>query len=78
MKPSFKIIKINSETLDFIQMNIIDLKLVQTRDRKKKHYITFINDDTKYCYILLIEARIRLLKYLNIIRIKLKINLTIK
>jgi hypothetical protein len=37
-------------------MNIIDLKLMQTRVKKKTLYY-FINEDTKYCYTYLLISK---------------------
>jgi hypothetical protein len=61
--------------LGLIYLDIIDLKFIQTRGGKK-YYITFIymiahDIDIHIC----LKAKIKLLKYLNIIKIKLKINL---
>jgi hypothetical protein len=46
---SFYSIVRSSEPLDLIHLGIDDLKFMQTRSRKK-YYITFIDDYTRYCY----------------------------
>ena len=40
------------EPLDLIHSDICDLKFVQTRGGNK-YFITFVDDSTKYCYVLL-------------------------
>jgi len=48
-KNSFYSIVRSSEPLGLIHSGIDDLKFMQTRSRKK-YYITFIDDYTRYCY----------------------------
>jgi hypothetical protein len=64
--------------LDLIHLDIVDLKFMQTRG-EKKYYITFICIIAQDIGIhICLKAKIKFLKYLNIIKIKLKINLVRK
>ena len=45
-----------NEPLDLIHSDICDLKLVQTRDGNK-YFITFVDDNTKYCYVYLLKSK---------------------
>ena len=48
---SFQSIERHTEPLDLIHSDICDLKLVQTRGGNK-YFITFVDDSTKYCYVM--------------------------
>ena len=73
-KTPFYTVERSSEPLDLIHSDLCDLKFVQTRGGKK-YFITFIDDCTRFCYVYLLRGKDEVLKYLSIIRMKLKINL---
>ena len=53
---SFQNILRNSEPLDLIHTDICDFKSIQTR-AGKKYFITFINDNTRYCHVYLLRSK---------------------
>ena len=55
-KPPFHSIERNTEPLDLIHSDICDLKFVQTIGRKR-YFITFIDDCTRYCYVYLLRSK---------------------
>ena len=52
---SFQSVKRYTKPLDLIHSDICDLKLVQTRGGK--YFITFVDDNTKYCYVYLLKSK---------------------
>ena len=54
-RSSFLSVERNTEPLDLIHSDICDLKFVQTRD-DNKYFITFVDDNTKYCYVYLLRS----------------------
>ena len=55
-RSSFQSVERNTEPLDLIHSDICDLKFVQTRD-DNKYFITFVDDNTKYCYVYLLRSK---------------------
>ena len=55
-RSSFQSVEKHIKPLDLIHSYICDLKLVQTRGGDK-HFITFVNDSTKYCYVYLLKSK---------------------
>ena len=53
---SFQTIKRNTEPLDMIHSDICDLKFAPTMGGNK-YFITFIDDNTKYCYVYLLKSK---------------------
>ncbi|MDD0148465.1 transposase family protein, partial [Shigella flexneri] len=45
-----------TEPLELIHSDVCDLKFVQTRGGNK-YFITFIDDNTKYCYVYLMKSK---------------------
>ena len=52
---SFQSVKRHTEPLNLIHSDIYDLKFVQTRGGNK-YFITFVDDNTKYCYVYLLKS----------------------
>ena len=55
-KVPFKYVERNIEPLRLIHRDICDLKFIQTRGGKK-YFITFIDDNSRYCYIYLLRSK---------------------
>ena len=55
-RSSFHTIERNTEPLDLIHSDVCDLKSVQTRGGNK-YFITFVDDNTKYCYVYLLKSK---------------------
>ncbi|KAK8594089.1 hypothetical protein V6N13_125899 [Hibiscus sabdariffa] len=55
-RSSFQIVERNAKPLDLIHSDICDLNFVQTRGGNK-YFITFIDDNTKYCYVYLLKSK---------------------
>lgn len=55
-KMSFHSVKRNTTPLKLIHMDISDLKFLQTKGRKK-YFITFIYDCTRYCFIYVLKSK---------------------
>ena len=55
-KSSFQSVERHTKPLDLIHSDICDLKLVQKRGGNK-HFITFGDDSTKYCYVYLLKSK---------------------
>ena len=55
-KSSFESVERYIEPLDLIHSDICDLKLVQIRGGYK-YFITFVDDNTKYCYVYLLKTK---------------------
>ena len=53
---SFQSVEKHTKPLDLIHSYICDLKLVQTRGGDK-HFITFVDNSTKYCYVYLLKSK---------------------
>ena len=54
-RSSFQSVKRHTELLDLIHSEICDLKFIQTRGGNK-YFITFVDDNAKYCYIYLLKS----------------------
>ena len=52
---SFQSVERHIEPLDLIHNDICDLKFVQTIGGNK-YFITFVDDNTKYCYVYLLKS----------------------
>ena len=55
-RPSFQSAERHTESLDLIHNDICDLKFVQTRGGNK-YFITFVDDNTKYCFVYLLKSK---------------------
>ena len=55
-KSSFQSVERHTKPLDLIHGDICDLKFVQTRGGNK-YFITFVDDNTKYCYMYLLKSK---------------------
>ena len=55
-RPPFNCVDCITEPLDLIHNDICDLKFVQTRGGKK-HFITFVDDCTRYSYVYLLRNK---------------------
>ena len=55
-RSSFQSVERHTEPLDLIHSDICDLKLIQTRGCNK-YFITFVDDNTKYCYVYLLKTK---------------------
>ncbi|GJR98722.1 pol polyprotein [Tanacetum coccineum] len=55
-RTSFKSVKRTTEPLDMIHTDICDLKSLPTKGGNK-HFIMFIDDCTKYCYVYLLKSK---------------------
>ena len=55
-RSSFQSVEKNTKPLDLIHSDICDLKFIQTKGGNK-YFITFVNDNTKYCYVYLIRNK---------------------
>ena len=55
-RSSFQSIERHNEPFDLIHSDICDLKFVQIRDGNK-YFITFVDDNTKYCYVYLLKSK---------------------
>ena len=53
---SNKSVERNSNPLELIHTDICDMKSTSTRGRKK-YFITFIDDCTRYCYVYLLRTK---------------------
>ena len=69
-RASFHNIERSTEPLELIHSDTCDLKYVQTRGRKK-YFVTFSDDCTRYCYVYLIrskdEALEKFMRYKNVV-----------
>ncbi|KAJ0836125.1 putative RNA-directed DNA polymerase [Helianthus annuus] len=55
-RSSFKSIERITEPLDLIHTDVCDLKSIPTRGGNK-YFITFIDDNTRYCYVYLLKSK---------------------
>ena len=55
-RSSFKPVERKTEPLDMIHTDVCDLKSIPTRNGFK-YFITFIDDNTKYCYVYLLKSK---------------------
>lgn len=55
-RSSFNLNERNTKLLDLIHNDIYDLKLLQTRGGSK-YFITFVDDNMKYCYIYFLKNK---------------------
>ena len=55
-RSSFESVERYIKHLDLIHSDICDLKLVQIRGGYK-YFITFVDDNTKYCYVYLLKTK---------------------
>ncbi|GJT40199.1 pol polyprotein, partial [Tanacetum coccineum] len=55
-RTSFKLVKRTTKPLDMVHTDICDLKSLPTKG-SNKHFITFIDDCTKYCYVYLLKSK---------------------
>ena len=64
----------NSELLDLIHSDLCDMKSTLTRGRKK-YFVTFIDDCSKYCYVYLLHGKDETLDVFKTYKEEVKINL---
>ena len=55
-RSSFKSVERITEPLDLIHTDVCDLKSIPTRGGNK-YFITFIDDNTRYCYVYLLKSK---------------------
>ena len=68
---SFQNVERYTELLNLIHSEICDLKFVQTRGGNK-HFIIFVDDNTKYCYVYLLKSKDEVLKKFVLYKNKVK------
>ena len=54
-RSSFQNVERHTKPLDLIHSDICDLKFIQTRGGNK-YFITFVDDNIKYCYVYLFKS----------------------
>ena len=68
-KSSFQSVERHTKPLDLIHSDICNLKFVQTR-YGNKYFITFVDDNTKYCYVYLLKSKDEAIEKLFSIKMK--------
>lgn len=56
MRFPFQTIERNNKPIDLIYLDLCNLQFVQIRGNNK-YFITFFDDNTKYCYVFLLKSK---------------------
>ena len=76
-RSSFQSVERHPEPFDLIHSDICDLKFIQTRGGNK-YFISFFDDNTKYCYVYLLKSEDGTIEKFVLYKMRLRINLTRK
>ena len=61
----FQRIESNTKPLNLIQSDVYDSKFMQTRGGKK-YFMTFVDDNTKHCYVYLLKRKDKAIKKFSV------------
>ena len=70
-KSSFHSIQRNSEPLELVHTDLCDFKSTQSRGGNK-YFMTFIDDNTKYCYVYLLKSKDEALEKFSLFKLEVE------